>query len=220
MDAAPPPVQKEPPAPRRSRDWSLLPLDALASVFVRLGAVDVLMAACLVCRSWLDAASVPDVWRVVDMESHEAVLTKDKAVLRAMAKAAVDRSDGQLRVFAGNEFVTDDLLKYIVKSSPSLATLRIISNCEDYTKQLVSVIKEAPLLELRCLELGDINPTVGEMLDLLRSCPLLQVFRVRGYHFDIWVTDERVPRTKFAGTEVMTGKWGDTQWRHVAMVEV
>jgi hypothetical protein len=105
-------------------------------------------------------------------------------------------------------------------SSPSLATLRIISNCEDYTKQLVSVIKEAPLLELRCLELGDINPTVGEMLDLLRSCPLLQVFRVRGYHFDIWVTDERVPRTKFAGTEVMTGKWGDTQWRHVAMVEV
>jgi hypothetical protein len=36
-------------------------------------------------------------------------------VLRAMAKAAVDRSDGQLRVFAGNEFVTDDLLKYIVK---------------------------------------------------------------------------------------------------------
>ncbi|XBH73920.1 hypothetical protein VPH35_100958 [Triticum aestivum] len=101
-DAAPP-----------ARDWSLLPMDALSSIFVRVGAVDVLMGAGLVCRSWLQAAKLPDVWRAVDMENHEVVLLKNIPVLRAMAKAAVDRSDGQLRVFAGKRFVSDELLKCI-----------------------------------------------------------------------------------------------------------
>ena len=40
----------EPPA--AGRDWSELPLDALASVFVKLGVLDVL----------LDAAKVPGLW--------------------------------------------------------------------------------------------------------------------------------------------------------------
>jgi hypothetical protein len=110
MDAATPPVQEEPPA----RDWSLLPLDVLCSVFVMLGAVDVLtvMGAGFVCRSWLEAAKLPDVWRVVDMENHDALLGKDESVLCMMAKAAVDRSDGQLRVFAGMRFVSHELVKY------------------------------------------------------------------------------------------------------------
>jgi hypothetical protein len=113
MDAAPPPVREEPPA----RDWSLLPLDVLTSIFVMLGAVDVLMGAGLVCRSWLDAAKLPYVWRVVEMEEEdlpEVVRNKSRNVMEAMAKAAVDRSDGQLRVFAGQWFVDQDLLKYIV----------------------------------------------------------------------------------------------------------
>jgi hypothetical protein len=110
-----------PPEETPARDWSLLPLDALSSVFVRVGAVDVLMGAGLVCRSWLQAAKVPDVWRVVDMESHHAVFEKRHFVLRAMAKAAVDRSDGQLRMFAGKEFVTHGLIRYIVERCFSLS---------------------------------------------------------------------------------------------------
>jgi hypothetical protein len=78
-----------------------------------LGAVDVLMGAGLVCRSWLDAAKLPYVWRVVEMEDvPEVVRNKSGNVMEAMAKAAVDRSDGQLRVFAGQWFVDHDLLKY------------------------------------------------------------------------------------------------------------
>lgn len=37
----------------------------------------------------------------------------DEDVLCAMAKKAVDRSGGQLEVFVGEDFVDDDLLKYI-----------------------------------------------------------------------------------------------------------
>jgi hypothetical protein len=36
-------------------------------------------------------------------------------VWRAKMKAAVDRSNGQLRVFAGKRFVTEDLLQYLVE---------------------------------------------------------------------------------------------------------
>ncbi|KAM3279165.1 hypothetical protein ACQJBY_046462 [Aegilops geniculata] len=96
-------------------DWSLLPLDAQSLIFVRLGAVDVLMGAGLVCHSWLVAAKLPEVWRSVDMDKHEVVLLKGDAVLRQMAKAAVDRSNGQLREFVGRLFVTDELIKYIVE---------------------------------------------------------------------------------------------------------
>jgi hypothetical protein len=116
MDAAAPrpSAPEEPP----TRDWSLLPLDVLAFVFVRLNAVDVLRGAGLVCRSWLQAAKVPDVWRVVDMGYHGIMFKydeKEHADLRAMAKAAVDRSDGQLREFAGRSFVTDELMQYMVE---------------------------------------------------------------------------------------------------------
>jgi hypothetical protein len=70
MDVAPSPVPEK--LPVQTRDWSLLPLDVLSSVFVRVGAVDVLMGAGLVCHSWLQAAMVPltHVWRVLDMENH------------------------------------------------------------------------------------------------------------------------------------------------------
>lgn len=120
------PVQE----PSDSRDWSELPLDALTSVFAKLGAMEILMGAGLVCQSWLQAAKMPDVWRVVkfvDTARHKAVVEGlenspvfpylepqiDFDVLCAMAKVAVDRSGGQLQVFIGKRFVTNELLEYV-----------------------------------------------------------------------------------------------------------
>uniref|UniRef100_A0A0D9X7V5 F-box domain-containing protein n=1 Tax=Leersia perrieri TaxID=77586 RepID=A0A0D9X7V5_9ORYZ len=98
------------------RDWSELPPDVLSLVFAELGAVEVLLGAGLVCRSWLHAAKhLPHLWRRVDMARHEVVM--GRGFLCAMAKVAVDRSDGQLEVFEGRYFVDDELLDYIGESS-------------------------------------------------------------------------------------------------------
>ncbi|KAF7068678.1 hypothetical protein CFC21_074415 [Triticum aestivum] len=167
--------QSEPTA----RDWSLLPMDALASIFVRLGAVEVLMGAGLVCHSWLEAAKLPDVWRTVVFENHKVLYQKDETVVRATAKAAVDRSDGQLRVFAGTRFVNDELMEYILERSPSLTTLRLEFCGYVFTKRLVNAIRESPLLQLRNLELDGAYITVGELTDILESCPILEVLLLR-----------------------------------------
>jgi len=149
-----------PDAPLPSaRDWSELPLDALSSIFDKLGAMEVLMGASLVCHSWVRAAKVVhDLWRSVYMVRHPAVADKDEDVLCAMAKAAVDRSDGRLEVFAGKRFVTDDLLKYIGDRSPSLKGLGLIS-CPQVTNEgFTQLTTRSPLLQdlvlLNCANVG------------------------------------------------------------------
>jgi hypothetical protein len=108
----------EPAQAPLARDWSELPLDALTSVFTKLGPIEILMGAGLVCHPWLAAAKVPSLWRYLDMTSHNSVVKENcksgaRDVLCAMVKEAVDRSSSQLEVFIGEEFVNDDLLKYI-----------------------------------------------------------------------------------------------------------
>ncbi|XP_044392354.1 F-box protein SKIP19-like [Triticum aestivum] len=195
MDAAAPSVS-EPPA----KDWSLLPLDVLSLIFPRVGAVDVLMGAGLACRSWIEAAKLPELWRAVDMDKHQVVFWKDDALLCAMAKAAVDRSEGQLRSFAGKLFVTDELMNYIMERSPSLTSLRLVS-CHDLF--LGRVMHDSPLLELRSLELYDTYLTVGDLTAVLECCPLLEVLWVRNC-FPIYEEDEHALRAKFSRIKTLT----------------
>ena len=107
----------EPAQARLARNWSDLPLDVLTLVFTKLGVVEVLMGAGLVCHSWLDTAKVPSLWQYLDMGHDNVVEVKRRSggrdVIGAMVKEAVDRANGQLEVFLGEEFVDDDLLKYI-----------------------------------------------------------------------------------------------------------
>nr|XP_020149419.1 F-box protein SKIP19-like [Aegilops tauschii subsp. strangulata] len=159
-----------PPAPVPSdRDWSEMPLDALTLVFAGLGAVEVLMGAGLVCHSWLEAAKAPELWRKVDMgrgPRDKEVLEKKTGIswwgdgdfdfdyscynikdMSAMAKVAVDRSNGKLEVFVGETFVTDEILNYIGARSPLLKGLAL-STCHEVTREgFTHLVNKSPLLE-------------------------------------------------------------------------
>ncbi|CAO2209980.1 unnamed protein product [Urochloa humidicola] len=142
----------EPAQEPLARDWSELPLDALTSVFAKLGAVEVLMGAGLVCHTWLTVAKVPSLWRYLDMTKDNNVVKEmcrsgARDLLCAMAKEVVDRSCSQLEVFIGEEFVDDDLIEYIGGRAPSLKILHLTSCFTVLNEGFVEAINRFPLLE-------------------------------------------------------------------------
>ncbi|KAF8775007.1 hypothetical protein HU200_005056 [Digitaria exilis] len=192
------PTVEDVPAPEAAsvRDWSELPLDALALVFGKLGAIEILMGAGLVCRSWFEAAKVPELWRSVDM-ADDVVVHIDKVMMCAMAKVSVDRSGRQLEVFVGKrlsrerererererdiQFYKSSVIKFVnvtTHRSPALKVLGLMSCRGVSNKGLSEVIAKFPQLQdlmlVRCNNVRgrDVFEAIG------RACPQLNRFRL------------------------------------------
>ncbi|TVU02115.1 hypothetical protein EJB05_52481, partial [Eragrostis curvula] len=161
------------------RDWADgLPMDALLAILGRLGHIDVLMSAELVCRSWRRAArDEPSLWRRITMRGHEEIAGKLNRC--GMACEAVRRSAGRCEAFCGEYAGDDGFLIYLSEQAPCLKSLRLIS-CKGVTGEgLVEAAKELPLLEelevALCNNIG--NSSVYEVVG--QVCPQLKHFGLR-----------------------------------------
>ncbi|MCL7024868.1 hypothetical protein MKW94_002823 [Papaver nudicaule] len=155
------------------RNWLELPPDVLSRIFLKVGAIDILLRAQLVCSMWRDSSREPSLFRSIDMSREVFNLDLDP---EKVAREAVDRSCGQLVEFSIEDHGSDELLAYIADKSGSLRCLRLVYCDLVGDDALVNLAKKAVMLEkleiCRCSFTQDAIKTVG------KACPLLKSFRL------------------------------------------
>ncbi|KAL6198448.1 hypothetical protein ACLB2K_028237 [Fragaria x ananassa] len=154
----------------RKRNWTELPDELTAAILSRLGAVEVLESAQMVCKKWLKISRDPLFWRKIDMRNDGAL---EDWVYEAMFRHAVGRSSGNVVDINIEHFGTDKLLAFITKSA---STIRLLS-CKDVSDEGLSGMAS----KLRLLEELDISLCKGISHEAVkavgRSCPLLKSFK-------------------------------------------
>ncbi|XP_015695519.1 F-box protein SKIP19-like [Oryza brachyantha] len=172
-----------------TRYWSEQPLDALSVIFSKLGAVEVLMGAGLVCHSWLHAAKVPVLWRTVEMLVCREMGSSfnRRGILNALGKVAVKRSNRQLDVLKCGGFATNELLTYVGHRSSSFLKSLYLDSCSKVTKRgFKQLIRKSP-------QLGDLVLKFCEKLRgnvyeaVAKACPRLRRLEVRR-----WISEDEL----------------------------
>ncbi|KAJ8758660.1 hypothetical protein K2173_000381 [Erythroxylum novogranatense] len=157
------------------RNWLDLPPDVTASILLRLGAIEILNSAQLVCSTWHALCKEPSMWRSIDMHNLGALWALDYDIDK-MCLHAVDRSSGGLIDINIEYFGTDVLLHQIVDRSRHLKRLRLVSCSEISGEGLSAVAAKAPLLEE--LEISYCSFPKETVEDVGRCCPLLKTFKL------------------------------------------
>ncbi|KDP34969.1 hypothetical protein JCGZ_09257 [Jatropha curcas] len=177
MDSRRPPSS---PPQQPYRNWVELPRDITASILSRVGAVEILNTARLVCSTWRTICNDPSMWRSIDMHnlgnSWDVECDPEK-----MCRYAVDKSCGGLIDINIEYFGTDDLLSYIADRSSHLKRLRL-AFCDDISdKGLSEAVTKFPLLEE--LAISRYSSISNEALEAVAlCCPLLTSLKLKmGY---------------------------------------
>ncbi|XP_073003900.1 putative F-box/LRR-repeat protein 23 [Typha latifolia] len=157
-----------------ARNWAELPRDVLSLILRKIGAIEILMGAGLVCRAWLQLAKEPQLWRCVDMTHHADLF--NTVDMEAMARTAVDRSGGIMEAFWAEYFGSDELLQYIADRTNVLKSLRLISCYHISDEGLAEAAKRFPQLEELEIKFGSFSEEVCETVG--QVCPQLKRFKL------------------------------------------
>ncbi|KAI3910846.1 hypothetical protein MKW92_023729 [Papaver armeniacum] len=147
MDNQTPISTKEPAASLEIRNWLELPYDVLSHIFLKLGAIDILLSAQSVCPTWRKVSKEPSLFRSIDMRNRLDLFDGNEYDLEKLAREAVDRSCGQLIEFSMGDWGSDELLAYIADKSCELRCLRFVSSYQISGDALINVAKKAVMLE-------------------------------------------------------------------------
>ncbi|KAJ8758672.1 hypothetical protein K2173_000393 [Erythroxylum novogranatense] len=158
-----------------SRNWLELPPDVTASILLRLGAIEILTSAQVVCSTWRAICKEPSMWRSIDMHNLGDLWGMDYD-LEKMCRHAVDRSSSGLIDINIEYFGTDDLLHHIFDRSRHLKRLRLVSCYNISDEGLSAVAAKAPLLEELEISYCSFSKETYEVVG--RCCPLLKTFKL------------------------------------------
>ncbi|KAJ9163272.1 hypothetical protein P3X46_022958 [Hevea brasiliensis] len=157
------------------RNWVELPRDVTASILWKLGAIEILTSAQLVCSTWRSICKDPSMWRSIDMHNLGDLWDMDYDLGR-MCRHAVDRSSGGLVDVNIEYFGTDDLLQYIADRSSHLKRLRLVCCYSISDEGLSEVATKFPLLEELDISYCSLSKQALEVVG--RCCPLLKSFKL------------------------------------------
>ncbi|RDX96656.1 F-box protein SKIP19, partial [Mucuna pruriens] len=183
------------------RNWLDLPRDVVCTIFLKLGATEILTRAERVCSVWRSISKDPLLWRTIDMRYSG----NTDFQLGIMCRRAIDYSSGHLLHINIENFGTDDLLHYITDSlfanvmpdllvaslcntsPPALSChfpVQVIYNSYVWhisDEGLCEVAKKLPQLEE--LDISISNLTKDPLEAIGRCCPHLKSlkFNMEGY---------------------------------------
>ncbi|CAL5189553.1 unnamed protein product [Lathyrus oleraceus] len=142
-------------------NWLELPRDITINILQRLGTLDLVTSASVVCPLWWNICKDPLIWTTIDMMSNLSFSQNYFAYYSRLEKIclyAIDRSCGQLKNIHFYKFGTDGLLYNIAKRASNLRCIRLEECHEISNKAFSEVVKKQPLLEElvihHCYDLG------------------------------------------------------------------
>ncbi|KAI3913908.1 hypothetical protein MKW92_030085 [Papaver armeniacum] len=176
------------------RNWLELPPNVLSLIFLKLGAIDILLRAQLVCSVWRKASKKPSLFRSIDIRNSWDLFEEQCDMMigrvsfngnmydmQKMVREAVDRSCGQLVDFSLESFCCNELLAYTAEKSSSLRCLRLVYCYQVSYDTLINMAKKAAMLEE--LEICHCSFSVDTLKAVGNACHQLKSFRLnsRGY---------------------------------------
>lgn len=177
------------------RNWLDLPRDVASTIFLKLGAIEILTTVQRVCSVWRNITKDPTMWRTIDMHN----LGDSRYNLDTICRRAIDYSSGHLLDINIEYFGTDDLLDYITDSTSHLRRLRLACSYSISDEGLSEIAKKFPQLEELDISISSLSKEPLEVIG--RSCPRLKTlkFNMEGYRRPHIESDEEA----FAVAETM-----------------
>ncbi|XP_078170168.1 putative F-box/LRR-repeat protein 9 [Carex rostrata] len=158
------------------RNWAELHPDILLLIFEKLGAIDILTTASLVCRNWHRMTTLEQMlWQRIDMTNFDFSLSTH--TLKRIAQIAIDRSAGKLEEFYADCFATDGLLLYIATRTNSLKSIGLFMCPRVSIKGLMAMAQRTKTLRtLRLINLrGEYNRHASNgIVSIIKMLPMLE----------------------------------------------